>query len=150
MPRFALPLAVIASLLVAGPSRAGDASAAFPNAVAFTDGSNMTWFSACTFEADRYISCKSAAPGVLAAIAEPGDQTAGGALQTYVSDLFIEKGCAFEAAPESFRVNGIFLSFDTRAAKDIRCAGKKSAIIFSPEGMTLLDTLYFFSAESPQ
>jgi hypothetical protein len=68
----------------------------------------------------------------------------------FISDMFIEKGCAFEAAPDTFRVNGIFLSFDSKSAKDIRCQGKKSTLTFSPEGMALLDTLYFFSAGPPQ
>jgi hypothetical protein len=68
----------------------------------------------------------------------------------FVGDVFIVKGCAFEAQPESFRVNGVFLSFDTKSAKDIRCKGKKSAVVFAPQGMTLLDTLYFFSGDPPQ
>ncbi|MCC7251679.1 hypothetical protein [Hyphomicrobium sp.] len=122
----------------------------FPKLDAFAPGSGRIWFSGCTFEADRYVSCKSAAPDVLEAIANPGDQTAGAALQTYVSDVFIEKGCAFEAPPESFRVNGIFLSFDSNAAKDIRCKVAPSKLGFSPEGMTFLDTLYFFSGDPAQ
>src|SRR5690554_4434912 len=77
---------------------------AFPRLDAFEPGAGRIWFSDCVLEADRYVSCKSAAPGVLAAIGNPGDQTPGLVLQTYVSDVFIEKGCAFEAAPDSFRV----------------------------------------------
>ena len=95
------------------------------------------------------MTCKNAEPSILDAISHPGDQTPGAALQTFVSDLFIEKGCAFEAQPESFRVNGVFLSFDTQSAKDIRCKGKTSSVQFAPQGMTFLDTLYFFSGDAP-
>jgi len=116
----------------------------FPKRDAFEPGSGKVWFSGCVFEADRYVTCKSAAPGVLEAIADPGDQPAGLALQTYVSDVFIEKGCAFEAAPDSFRVNGVFLSFDSSSAKDIRCKGKAAKLEFSPDGMALSDTLFFY------
>ena len=90
---------------------------------------------------------KSAAPEVLEAISNPGEDTPGAALQMFISDAFIEKGCAFEAAPESFRVNGVFLSFDSKSAKDIRCKGKASKLEFSPDGIALADTLYFFSGE---
>jgi hypothetical protein len=135
--------------LTAIPAGAQDA-APFPGAKAFEAGSGRLWFSECEFQEDRYITCKSAAPIVLEAIANPGDQTPGAALQMNVSDVVIEKGCAFEAQPESFRVNGVFLSFDTKSAKDIRCKGKKSAVVFSPQGMSFLDTLYFFSGDPPQ
>ena len=147
--RFLLALLAILLSPAANPAAAQDASA-FPGAEAFEPGSGRVWFSGCVFEADRYITCKAAAPGVLEAVAHPGDQPAGDALQMYVSDTFIEKGCAFEAPQETFRVNGIFLSFDTKAAKDIRCKGKTSAIGFAPQGMTFLDTLYFFSGDPPQ
>lgn len=144
-------LPVLAGLwLAAGSVHALGGAASLPGLKAFEPGSGRVWFSQCAFEADRYVSCKSAAPDVLAAVSQPGDQTAGAALQTFVSDLFIEKGCAFEAPPESFRVNGLFLSFDTRSAKDIRCKGKTSALGFGPDGMTFLDTLYFFSGDAPQ
>lgn len=136
--------------LAAGSAHAQDGTASLPGLDAFEPGSGRLWLSACAYEADRYVSCKSAAPAVLEAIAQPGDQTAGAALQTFVSDVFIEKGCAFEVQPESFRVNGLFLSFDTKSAKDIRCKGKKSALVFGPDGMTFLDTLYFFSGDPPQ
>ena len=106
-----LLLTVLATAL---PLAAASAEAEFPKLGAFEPGSGKIWFSGCTFEADRYVSCKSAAPEVIEAISNPGDQTPGLALQTYVSDVFIEKGCSFEAAPESFRVNGVFLSFDSK------------------------------------
>lgn len=124
--------------------------ASFPKADAFAPGSGKLWFAGCVYEAERYVSCKTAQTGVLDAVSQPGDQTPGEALQMYVSDVFIEKGCAFEVPPDSFRVNGVFLSFDTKSAASIRCAGKKSALSFSPDGMTLLDTLYFFSGDPPQ
>ncbi|WP_334145730.1 hypothetical protein [Hyphomicrobium sp.] len=132
---------VLATVL---PLAAASAAVEFPKLGAFEPGSGKIWFSGCTFEADRYVSCKSAAPEVIEAISNPGDQTPGLALQTFVSDVFIEKGCAFEAAPESFRVNGIFLSFDSNAAKDIRCKGKAATLVFGPEGMSLQDTVFFF------
>lgn len=137
-----LLLSVLATAL---PLAAASAQAEFPKRGAFEPGSGKIWFSGCTFEADRYVSCKSAAPEVIEAISNPGDQTPGLALQTYVSDIFIEKGCSFEAVPESFRVNGVFLSFDSNAAKDIRCKGKSMKLAFGPEGMSLQDTLFFFS-----
>lgn len=136
---------LLAAASIALPLAAASAQAPeFPKLDAFEPGSGKVWFSGCAFEADRYVSCKSAAPGVLEAIANPGDQTPGAALQTFISDVFIEKGCAFEAAPESFRVNGVFLSFDTKAGTDIRCKGTPSKLAFGPDGMTFLDTLYFF------
>lgn len=124
--------------------------ASFPNAKAFEPGSGKLWFAGCVYEAERYVSCKTAQAGVLEAISQPGDQTPGAALQMFVSDVFIEKGCSFEAPPESFRVNGVFLSFDTKSAAAIRCKGKKSALAFAPDGMSLIDTLYFFSGDPPQ
>ena len=90
---------------------------------------------------------QTVAPEALAAISNPGEDTPGAALQMFISDVFIEKGCAFEAAPESLRVNGVFLSFDSKSAKDIRCKGKPSKLEFGPDGMALADTLYFFSNE---
>lgn len=148
MRRFSSLLAAALSLAVA-PASAQDA-ARFPGADAFAPGSGRLWFAGCKFEAERYVTCKTAAPGVLEAIANPGDQTPGSALQTYVSDVFIEKGCAFEAPPESFRVNGTVLSFDSKAAKDIRCARKKSGLVFKTGVITLLDTIYFISGDPPQ
>lgn len=143
-------LLVAAAALSLAVSAHGQDAPDLPGADAFEPGSGRLWFAGCEFEADRYVTCKTAAPGVLEAIANPGDQTPGSALQTYVSDVFIEKGCAFEAPPESFRVNGIFLSFDSKAAKDIRCAGKKSGLVFKPGVITLLDTIYFISGDPPQ
>jgi hypothetical protein len=140
-----LPLAAVLLWLAGGPVLAGGEATGMPGLDALGPESGRIWFSGCVLEADRYVSCKSAARGVLEAIGNPGDQTAGAALQTYVSDVFIEKGCAFEAPPESFRVNGVFLSFDSKAAKNIRCGGKPGALAFAPDGMALLDTLYFFS-----
>ncbi len=139
--RFALYILVLALPLAGVRAQTID----FPKLGAFEPGSGKIWFSGCVLEADRYVSCKSAAPEVLAAIASPGDQTPGFALQTFISDVFIEKGCAFEAPPDSFRVNGVFLSFDSQASKDIRCKGKPSKLAFGPEGMALVDTLYFFT-----
>lgn len=132
-----------AALSLAAPAHAQ--SPAFPKLDAFAPGSGKVWFSGCVFEADRYVTCKSAAPEVLEAVSHPGDQTPGLALQTHISDVFIEKGCAFEARPDSFRVNGVFLSFDSAAAKDIRCNGKAGTLAFDPDGMALHETLFFFS-----
>jgi hypothetical protein len=135
---------LLSVLAISLPLAADSAEAEFPKLGAFEPGSGKIWFSGCAFEADRYVSCKSAAPEVIEAISNPGDQPPGLALQTFVSDVFIEKGCAFEAAPESFRVNGVFLSFDSNTAKDIRCKGKAATLAFAPEGMSLQDTLFFF------
>lgn len=136
---------LIACLIAIALSIAPVQAQEFPKLDAFVPGSGKVWFSGCVFEADRYVSCKSAAPDVLEAISHPGDQTPGLALQTLISDVFIEKGCAFEARPDSFRVNGVFLSFDGTAAKDIRCNGKAGTLAFGPDGMALLDTLFFFT-----
>ncbi len=148
--RHFLCVAVAALSLAAVSAHGQDAPADVPGADAFKPGSGRLWFAGCEFEADRYVTCKTAASGVLEAIANPGDQTPGSALQTYVSDVFIEKGCAFEAPADSFRVNGIFLSFDSKAAKEIRCAGKKSGLVFQPGVISLLDTIYFISGDPPQ
>lgn len=142
---------VLASLsILVGSALADTAPQGFPPLKDFEPGSGKLWFAGCVYEAERYVSCKTAQAGVLEAVSQPGDQTPGEALQMYVSDAFIEKGCAFEAPQESFRVNGVFLSFDSKAAATIRCAGKKGALSFAPDGMNLLDTLYFFSGNPPQ
>lgn len=138
----------LSAIAIMFPLAAASAQApAFPKLGAFAPGSGKIWFSGCVLEADRYVSCKSAAPEVLDAISQAGDQTPGLALETHVSDVFIEKGCAFQPAPESFRVNGMLLSFDSKSAKDIRCKGKSAKLEISPDGMALADTLYFFSGE---
>lgn len=143
-------LRTLAAITAAATAGVAHAEEALPGADAFQSGSGRIWFSGCVFEAERYVSCKNAAQSVLDAVAEPGDGTPGDKLQTYVSDLFIEKGCAFEAPPETFRVNGIFLSFDANAAREIRCKGKTGKLIFAPGVISLLDTLYFLSRDPPQ
>ena len=148
MTRFGI--ALLSLWIIAGSAHAENVPQSFPPLKDFAQGSGRLWFAGCVYESDRYVSCKTAQPDILEAISQPGDQTPGAALQTSVSDVFIEKGCAFEAPPESFRVNGVFLSFDTKAAANIRCAGKKSTLAFVPDGMSLLDTLYFFSGDPPQ
>jgi hypothetical protein len=145
MLRFLLSLSVALSF-AASAAPAQD----IPGKDAFAPGSGRVWFSGCEFERDRYVTCKSAAPEVLEAIANPGDSTAGFALQTYISDVFIEKGCAFEAQPDSFLVNGVFLSFDGKAASQIRCKGKASKLAFAAGVITLADTLYFLAGGPPQ
>jgi hypothetical protein len=134
-----------AAILITASVAVAHAQDGFPGAEAFAPGSGRIWFSGCVLEAERYVSCKSAQREILDAIATPGDQTPGLALQTFVSDVFIDKGCAFEAPPDSFRVNGVFLSFDSNSAKHIRCAGKASKLAFSPEGMSLANSIFFFS-----
>jgi hypothetical protein len=121
-----------------------------PGKESFAPGSGRVWFSGCELEADRYVTCKNADQGVLEAVSNPGDGTPGLALQTYVSDVFIEKGCAFEAPLDSFRVNGVFLSFDSKAASLIRCQGKPSKLVMGPGLFTLADTLFFFMGDPPQ
>lgn len=121
-----------------------------PSRESFDPGSGRIWFSGCEFEADRYLSCKNAEAGVLEAISNPGEGTPGLALQTYVSDVFIEKGCAFEAPLDTFRVNGVFLSFDSKAASQIRCNGKPSKMELAPGLFTLAGTLFFFTGDPPQ
>lgn len=120
-----------------------------PPLEAFASGSGRVWLSDCAFEAERYVSCKNAAPAVLEAISNPGEETPGEALQAFVQALFVGKGCVFDIPADSFRVNGIFLSFDSTAASGIRCEGKPSKLVFAPGGISLLDTLYFFSAAPP-
>lgn len=121
-----------------------------PGKDSFGPGSGRVWFSGCEFEADRYVTCKNAEAGLLEAISNPGGGTPGLALQTFVSDVFIEKGCAFEAPPDAFRVNGVFLSFDSKAASQIRCQGKPSKLELGPGLSTLADTLFFFAGDPPQ
>lgn len=139
-----------AALLLAGSAHAQDIAAEVPPASDFAPGSGRVWFSSCTFEAERYVSCKDAARAAIEAIAKPGDGTPGEALQAYVKKIFTKKGCTFDAAPESFRVNGIFLSFDSKASKQIACQGQKSDLVFKPGVIVLLDTLYFIAGDPPQ
>lgn len=140
--------AVAAVLLLA--ANAAQAQGDLPGADTFAPGSGRLWLSGCEFQAERYVTCKTAARPLLEAISAEGEGTAGEKLQTFVSDLFIEKGCAFEAPPETFRVNGIFLSFDANAASAIRCNDKKGKLVFAPGVITLLDTLYFLAGDPPQ
>lgn len=121
-----------------------------PGADAFRPGSGRVWLSGCTYESERYVACNNAARPVLDAIAKSGDATPGAALQAFMRQTFTEKGCTFDAPAETFRVNGIFLSFDAKAASEIRCAGKKSGLVFAPGVITFLDTLYFLSGDPPQ
>jgi hypothetical protein len=144
-----LPVLMILLPLLAVPIKAQDGTV-LPRADAFAPGSGRVWFSGCAFEAERYVTCKNADAGVLEAISNPGDGTPGLALQTYVSDVFIEKGCAFEAPLDTFRVNGVLLSFDSKAAGLIRCKGKPSKLSFAPGLITLADTLYFLTGDPPQ
>lgn len=116
----------------------------------FKPGAGRTWFSDCEFQADRYVSCKNAARPVLEAIAKPGDGTPGAALQAFMRDLFVAKGCIFDAPPDSFRVNGIFLSFDSEAAGRIRCHGQPSKLTFGPGVMALTSSVYFFMGSPPE
>jgi hypothetical protein len=139
---------VTAVLLLA--ASAAQAQEGPPGADTFQPGSGRVWLSGCEYQSERYVTCKDAARPLLDAISAAGEGTPGEKLQTYVSDLFIEKGCAFEAPPESFRVNGIFLSFDAHAAREIRCNGKKGKLVFAPGVITLLDTLYFLSGDPPR
>ena len=145
-----LPPAAALALALYSFAASAQEPAALPRADYFAQGSGRTWFADCNYEAERYVVCKTAAKPVLDAIADPGSDTPGTKLQMLIGDLFIEKGCAFEAAPDSFRVNGVFLSFDTKAAKTIRCGGKPSKVEFAPGMITLLDTVYFFNDDPPQ
>lgn len=135
-----LPLAAVAAR----------AQEALPSKEAFEPGSGRTWLSECAFEADRYVTCKHAARPVLEAVSNPGDGTPGEALQAFMRDLFVAKGCAFDASADSFRVNGIFLSFDSNAAGKIRCRGEPSKLSFGPGVIALADTIYFLSGDPPQ
>ncbi|MBL8847636.1 MAG: hypothetical protein JNN24_17880 [Hyphomicrobium zavarzinii] len=139
-----------AALLLAGSAHAQDIPAEVPPASNFAPGSGRVWFSSCTFEAERYVSCKDAARPAIEAIAKPGDGTPGEALQAFVKKLFTDKGCTFDAPPESFRVNGIFLSFDSKAAHQIACQGQKADLVFKPGVIILLNTLYFVAGDPPQ
>lgn len=145
------PLCLVAAMLpLAGAASAG-AQESLPSAQAFAPGSGRVWLSECAFEAERYVSCRNAAPSVLEVISSPGDgDTPGMALQAFMRDLFVGKGCTFAVPPDSFRVNGIFLSFDSSTASEIRCDGLPSRLVFSPDGIGLLDTLYFFSGAPPR
>lgn len=133
-------------LFAAMPAQAQDD---MPTLEAFASGSGRIWLSDCAFEAERYVSCKNAAPALLEAITDPGSDTPGAALQAFMRALFVDKGCTFDIPADSFRVNGIFLSFDSSAASGIRCEGKPSKLVFAPGGISLLDTLYFFFGPPP-
>lgn len=87
---------------------------------------------------------------MLDAIAKPGETTPGAAFQAHMRTLFTGKGCTFEAPPETFRVNGIFLSVDLKNAGLIRCAGQSPEPAFKPGVIVLLDTLYFLTGDAPQ
>ncbi|WP_072396575.1 hypothetical protein [Hyphomicrobium sp. CS1GBMeth3] len=116
----------------------------------FKPGAGRTWFSSCELQAGRYVSCKNAARPILEAIANPGKGTAGEALQAFMRDLFVSKGCTFEVPEDSFRVNGIFLSFDSHAAEKIRCYGHPSKLTFGPGVMALTGSVYFFMGGPPE
>lgn len=144
-----LPLA--AAIALAATASAQDLEPELPGAAQFEAGSGRIWFSHCAYQAERYMVCKNAARPILDAIAKPADGGhPGNVLQATMRKLFEEKGCTFEAAPETFGVNGIFLSFDAEKGRDIRCEDKASKLVFAPGVITFLDTLYFLSGDPPQ
>lgn len=145
MHDFALAAAALL-VLAAADARAQD----LPEAEAFAPGPGRVWLSGCAVEADRYVTCKDAARPLLDAIAAPGTGTPGAALEAFMRTLFTEKGCTYAAPPDTFRVNGIFLSFDSKHAERIRCPGQSSALVFRPGAITLLDTLYFLAGGPPR
>lgn len=120
-----------------------------PDAAFFEKEPGRTWLSHCAYQSDRYVVCKNAAPPVLEAIAEP-ETTAGAALQDHMRGIFEAKGCTFEAPADTFRVNGIFLSFDAGNAKQIRCGDQSSDLKFRPGVISFLDTIYFLNDGPPR
>ena len=120
-----------------------------PAAEFFENEPGRTWLSHCDYEADRYIVCKFAEPRIIEAIEHP-KTTAGAAMQDVMRSIFEKKGCSFEAPPETFRVNGIFLSFDTEGGKKIACDDAPSKVLFKPGVISFLDTIYFFRDARPQ
>jgi hypothetical protein len=142
------PIALLMALFVVCGLHAAPVGDAI-GAVAFGPGSGRTWFSGCELQAERYVVCKNADRPLLDAIAAPGAGTPGQALQAFMRKIFETRGCRFEAPDDSFRVNGIFLSFDAGAAAHIRCEGARSALQFAPDRMSLLDTVYFLMADAP-
>ena len=120
-----------------------------PDAAFFEKNPGRTWLSHCEYQSDRYVVCKFAAPEVIAAIESP-KTTAGAAMQDLMRGLFEAKGCTFDAPPETFRVNGIFLSFDMEGGKKITCQDQPSQLVFAPGVITFLDTVYFLNDGRPR
>lgn len=149
-------LASLATALALVLSAAGAAAAEEvvpegpPDAAFFSGAPGRTWLSGCELQSERYVVCTHAAGPVLDAIARAGAATPGAALEAAMRRLFEDKGCAFDAPPGTFRVNGIFLSFDSKSAGLIRCEGRSSDLVFRPGVIVLLDTLYFLAGDPPQ
>lgn len=119
-----------------------------PKADFFENEPGRTWLSHCAYEQDRYVVCKFAEPGTIHAIEHP-KTSAGAALQGRMREIFEAKGCTFDAPPETFRVNGIFLSFDAKGGERIACPDKTSKLEFKPGVISFLDTIYFLSDGAP-
>ncbi len=145
--RVVMSLAAALLVAVAASARAQEG---LIGADAFKPGSGKTWFSSCELRADRYVSCKNAARPILEAIAKPEKGTAGEALQAFIRDLFVAKGCTFEVPEDTFGVNGIFLSFDSKAADRIRCHDQPLKLTFGPGLMALPGSVYFFMGAPPE
>lgn len=146
-------VACAAALLFALPASAQfttlELESEAPGADFFEDEPGRTWFSHCDFEQDRYVVCKFAESRIIQAIEHP-KTTPGVALQDRIREIFEAKGCTFEAPPETFRVNGIFLSFDARGGERIACKDEPSKLVFRPGVISFLDTIYFLSEGRPQ
>ncbi len=122
-----------------------------PRAEIFEKDAGRTWLSHCEFQHDRYIVCKHGAKPVIDAISNPEHAGApGAALQAHIREIFEKKGCTFAAPDNTFRVNGIFLSFDAEKGAEIKCEGKPSTLVFAPQGAIFLDTLYFYFQGPPE
>lgn len=148
---FAAIAAVSVFLLscLGSPAQATDEG--LPAAEVFEKDQSRTWLSHCEFQHDRYIVCKHGAKPVIDAISNPEQPGAPGpALQAHVREIFERKGCTFAAPANTFRVNGIFLSFDAEKGAEIQCEGKPSTLVFTPQGASFLDTLYFYFQGPPQ
>ncbi|PPD00337.1 MAG: hypothetical protein CTY31_04075 [Hyphomicrobium sp.] len=106
--------------------------------------SKILWFANCEFEANRYFSCRYAAPEIEAHIKSRSSVHPGIALTEKIKSHFFELGCDYRLVDEAFRVNGVFYSFDTRAFDQISCSGKSAKPKFNEEKATIFDLIEFW------
>lgn len=105
---------------------------------------SVLWFANCNFEANRYFSCRYAAPEVEAHIKSRSSVHPGIALTEKIKTHFVERGCTYQVTDEAFRVNGVFYSFDTRAFEKISCPGQIAKPKFSEDKAVAFELIEFW------
>lgn len=101
-------------------------------------------FQQCTFEANRYVVCRVPPRAVEAALQSADRVHAGVAFGTYVIGDIQRRGCTGKFDDETFILNGVFFSVDSRGLEKIDCPGRSAKLKFTAEKVTAFEFLQFF------